>query len=87
MCSRINADHFVVLRKSDEEKHFNECLEYLMKGLQEKAEKPILLHRGVFEVEDTFMDVATIYDRALLALRNVKHSSSERLGGYNDCLY
>lgn len=84
--ARLDADHFVSLRPE----HSAEAQE-LISDLNEWLEKyslnfSITSHMGVYAIEDIDMPVSAMCDRALLALKSVKHSFSQRVGFYDDSL-
>ncbi|MGL5260703.1 MAG: EAL domain-containing protein [Lachnospiraceae bacterium] len=83
---RIESDHYAVLiRKSflTPENFLQELLNKLSNNL---INMRVGLHVGVFEIVDESLEIRTMSDRALIALRSVKASFTVRVGYYNEAL-
>lgn len=86
VCSRFEADHFVLcLQKEFLENEFS-FFEALFSGAGEwnPVNYPIQLHAGIYEIEDVSMPVDLMCDRAAMALEMVMGSYLQHYMYYNE---
>ena len=82
--ARLEADHFVCLRRQGEPSA-NELICTLGKWLENyPLDFRITAHMGEYLIDDPNIEITVMCDRALMALRSVKHSFSQRLGFYDE---
>jgi len=84
--ARLEADHFVVFL-SAEDLSPQELLSRISDWFQTYPFRfKLSAHMGVYTVEDPSVEVCIMCDRALLALKSVKDSFTQRIGLYDESL-
>ncbi|MDO4563011.1 MAG: EAL domain-containing protein [Clostridia bacterium] len=86
VCGHLEADHFVACFEYDsfiENDAFGQ-LERFVAGLNKNF--GFVSRAGVYAVDDHFLDVSLMCDRALLALRSTKNSYTRRVAWYEESM-
>lgn len=86
-CARINADVFAMLIEISEE----DILETLFTAFQREqmANAPVpnlVIKWGVYEIEDRTIPISHMCDRAILAIKEIKHQYNHNIIWYDDHL-
>jgi len=85
---RLESDHFVVCTTVDKLRNNGDFLSHILeKGVQGNIIKyPVMIHMGVFIIEDIHMPVSIMCDRAGLALHSIKNNVVERWAIYEESM-
>lgn len=84
--ARLEADHFVFLLKKNDTSPAA-ILEEINGWLTSyTAGSPLTAHMGIYIADDPAVEVSVMCDRALLALRSVKASYTQRIAYYDESL-
>ncbi len=84
--ARLQSDHFVILHKADKV-YVNHLFKNVEDGLA--AYSPayrVGVHVGVYDIEDSTIDVSIMCDRALVALKSVKSSMTKHVAYFDNDL-
>ena len=84
--ARLDADHFVLLLKRAELDVEAECGRLLSWLAHYTSAFRLTASIGVYDVNQPELEIQQMCDRALLALRTVKHSYTRKIGYYDESL-
>ncbi|MBE6754347.1 MAG: EAL domain-containing protein, partial [Ruminococcaceae bacterium] len=77
------ADHFVTCMKQEDFERYDIINKILSLSSERYGTYDLTTRIGIYEVEDTTLDVSLMCDRALLALQSVKNNFTNRVAWYN----
>ena len=85
---RLESDHFVLCTTMEKLRDNRDFLSHILeKGVQGNTIKyPVMIHMGVFMIEDIHMPVSIMCDRAGLALHSIKNNVVERWALYEESM-
>lgn len=86
ICGRIGADLFAVLVEHKEGYYKRQFEEDLLAGYPQSPVSNIVIKYGVYENVDRSIPVSGMCDRAVLALRRIKHQYGRFISVYDDSL-
>ena len=87
ICGRLMGDTFGIFIKQcnyNEVSFLNDLSEFTIQG--KNIKHSISVHIGVYEITDKFVDVATMFDRAHLALSSIESNYKTDVKHYDDAL-
>lgn len=85
ICGRISGDCFVMLlvRKNG----YEEMVGYVDKAMERyPLQMKIVVHFGIYQIEDRTIDVTVMYDRAVLAVKRIKGKYGEAYAYFDDSM-
>jgi len=82
--SRLESDHFVGLVRTDNEAIVNQYKVFQDWLSQYPTDFTLSSSMGVYEVSDSELEISLMCDRALMALRSVKGSYSDKVAWYTE---
>lgn len=85
ICGRISGDCFVMLlvRKNG----YEEMVGYVDKAMERyPLQMKIVVHFGIYQIEDRTIDVTVMYDRAALAVKRIKGKYGEAYAYFDDSM-
>lgn len=85
--ARMEADHFAILMPKERysEKMFLEAMDMASSSLNSDMYR-MVVHIGVYDIVDRSVSVATMCDRAYLAIDSIKDSYKQRIAYYGDSI-
>lgn len=83
ICARLNSDLFAVIRQANAADDKGKAQEMMLEFAEQAPVPNLVLKNGIYENIDKTLPVSQMCDRAMLALKSIKHKHSRQVALYD----